>query len=132
MMLVATVNDVLADRTYPSPIVPRRRKPRRRTTRILLTFVACVLVLNALAGDRGLLATVSAGRAHGALSDDIATIREENAELREEVRRLREEPRAIEGIARRELGLIRPGERLFVVTDRPAPEPDGTPQLAAP
>ncbi len=48
MMPVATANDALADLTHPSPIVPRRRKPRRRTARILLTFVACVLVLNAL------------------------------------------------------------------------------------
>ena len=104
--------------------MPRRQKPRRRTARVLLIFVTCVLVLNALAGDRGLLATVSAGRAHGALSDDIAAIREENASLREEVRRLREEPGVIEGIARRELGLIRPGERLFVVTEGAASETD--------
>ena len=121
---MAPAYDVLADRTHPSPIVPRRQKPRRRTARVLLIFVTCVLVLNALAGDRGLLATLSAGRAHGALSDDIAAIREENASLREEVRRLREEPAVIEGIARRELGLIRPGERLFVVTEGAATETD--------
>lgn len=121
---MATTNDPLADRTHPSPIVPHRSKPRRLTARVLLIFVACVLVLNAFAGDRGLLVTVSAGRARSALYDDIAAIREENAELREEVRRLREEPGAIEGVARRELGLIRPGERLFVVTEGVEPEAD--------
>ena len=125
---MAPANDPHADRTHPSPIVPRRRKPRRRTARVLLIFVTCVLVLNALAGDRGLLATVSAGRAHGALSDDIEAIRKENASLREEVRRLREEPGVIEGIARRELGLIRPGERLFVVAEGPEPEANGVPR----
>ena len=121
---MAPADDVFADRTHPSPIVPRRQKPRRRTARVLLIFVTCVLVLNALAGDRGLLATLSAGRAPGALSDDIEAIREENASLREEVRRLREEPGVIEGIARRELGLIRPGERLFVVTEGAVSETD--------
>ena len=30
---------------------------------------------------------------------------------------------SIEEIARGELGLIRPGERLFIVTDRPVPGP---------
>ena len=122
---MAPADDVLADRTHPSPIVPRRQKPRRRTARVLLIFVTSVLVLNALAGDRGLLATLHAGRAHGALSDDIEAIREENASLREEVRRLREEPGVIEGIARRELGLICPGERLFVVSEGPEPEAGG-------
>jgi cell division protein FtsB len=37
--------------------------------------------------------------------------------LREEARRLREDPTAVEEIARRELGLIKPGERLFIVKD---------------
>jgi cell division protein FtsB len=30
---------------------------------------------------------------------------------------LRENPQAIEEIARRELGLIRPGEKLFIIKD---------------
>ena len=47
--------------------------------------------------------------------------RAENARLREEVRRLEEDPAAIEEIARRDLGLIRPGEKLFIVKDLPAP-----------
>jgi len=43
--------------------------------------------------------------------------RTENAELREMARRLREEPNAIEEQARRELGLIKPGEMLFIIKD---------------
>ena len=38
---------------------------------------------------------------------------------REEARRLREDPSAIEDLARRELGLIKPGEKLFIVKDIP-------------
>ena len=38
--------------------------------------------------------------------------------LREEVQRLYE-PAAVEEIARRELGLIKPGEILFIVKDAP-------------
>jgi cell division protein FtsB len=40
--------------------------------------------------------------------------------LREEARRLREEPSAIEEIARRELGLIKPGEKLFIIREAQA------------
>ena len=44
--------------------------------------------------------------------------RTENDRLREQIRRLSgEDPTAIEEIARRELGLIRPGERLFIIRD---------------
>ena len=39
--------------------------------------------------------------------------------LRGEVRLLREEPSRLEELARRELGLIRPGERLFIVPTEP-------------
>ena len=37
--------------------------------------------------------------------------------LRDMARRLREDPAAIEEQARRELGLIKPGEVLFIVKD---------------
>ena len=47
----------------------------------------------------------------------VARQRAENARLREEARRLREDPDAIEEIARRELGLIRRGEKVFIIKD---------------
>ncbi len=43
----------------------------------------------------------------------------DNARLREEARRLREDPSAVERIARRELGMARPGEVLVVVKTVP-------------
>ena len=49
----------------------------------------------------------------------VARQRAENARLREQARRLREDPEAIEEIARRELGLIRPGEKVFIIQDAP-------------
>ena len=49
----------------------------------------------------------------------VSVLRAENEGLRTDVRRLREEPRTIEELARRELGLILPGETLFIVTGAP-------------
>ena len=57
-----------------------------------------------------------------ALSGDLGRIRGENARLRQEVRRLREDPDAIEEIARRDLHLIRPGEKVFIIRDVSPPE----------
>ena len=62
---------------------------------------------------------LKAGRRHRVLVDDVTRLRRENATLRQEARRLREDPIAVEEIARGELGLIAPGELLFLFTDEP-------------
>ena len=51
------------------------------------------------------------------LAAKIARQRAENLRLRDEARRLREDSATIEEIARRDLGLIRPGEKIFIVKD---------------
>jgi cell division protein FtsB len=94
----------------------------RRMLAGLFLFVVSVLVVDALVGDQGLMATMRARKQHDQLVSDLARVRYENAALREEARRLREDPAAIEEIARRELGLMSPGETLFIIrdVDRPA------------
>jgi cell division protein FtsB len=119
----------VANKDEPRP-APRRRAPTpkrptrtRRIVHLLLIFVASVIVVDALVGDRGLIAILRARHEYDELSASIARQRAENARLRETVRRLREDPTAIEEIARRELGLIKPGERVFIVKDLPPPKP---------
>jgi cell division protein FtsB len=90
--------------------------------RYLLVFVGCVLIVDALVGEKGLLAMLKARGAYRQLEQSLSEARLENAKLREEARRLREDPLAIEEIARRELGLIRSGERLFIIRDIPLPK----------
>ena len=84
---------------------------------MLLLFVASVIVIDGLVGDRGLLAMMRARREYDTAAAAVARQRAENARLREEARRLREDPAAIEEIARRELGLIKPGEKVFIIKD---------------
>ena len=100
---------------------PNRDGRTRRIVRFSLVFLALLIVVDALVGDRGLLAMLDARRQHTELAATIARQRAENARLREEARRLREDPSAIEEIARRDLGLIRPGETLFIVKDLTSP-----------
>jgi cell division protein FtsB len=92
--------------------------------RVLLLFFAVVVIVDSIVGDRGLLAMLRARDQYDELAATIARQRAENVRLREDARRLREDPSAIEEIARRELGLIRPGEKVFIVRDlKPATPP---------
>jgi cell division protein FtsB len=103
-----------ADRATPT--LPARSRGRR-LLQYLLMFVTVVLVVDALVGEKGLLAMLKARDEYRALEVSLARARAENAQLRDEARRLREDPEAIEDIARRELGLIKPGEKLFIIRD---------------
>lgn len=76
-----------------------------------------MIVVDGVVGDQGLLAMRRAGHEHDELAATIARERATNARLRDQARRLREDPRAIEEIARRELGLIKPGEKVFILKD---------------
>ena len=99
----------------------RTRQPgfSRRLIHWLLLFAAAFIIVNGLVGERGLLAMLRAQHEYDQLSAEISRQRAENARLRDEVRRLTDDPSAIEEIARRELGLIRPGERVFIIKDLP-------------
>ncbi len=122
MTPMATVTPPRPARKTTRP-VGRPDPGRRRTVYFIAIFIACVLVANALVGDRGLIETMRARKQYAELAASIARLKQENAQLLEEARRLREDPQAIEEIARRELGLIKPGEVVFIVKDVPSPGP---------
>jgi cell division protein FtsB len=101
---------------------PGRPGRTRRIVHALLLLVAIAIVTDAFVGDQGLLAMMRARRQYNQLAGDIARQRAENARLREEIWRLRFDPEAIEEAARRDLGLIRPGEKVFIIKDLPSPD----------
>ena len=109
-----TANVARPDATTPKPTLAGRG---RRLLRHALVFITAVIIIDAIAGEKGLLALLQARREYSALERSLERARAENAELRDMARRLREDPSAIEEQARRELGLIKPGEVLFIVKD---------------
>ena len=90
---------------------------RRRVVQYFLLFVGVVLAVDALVGDKGLLAMMQAREEYSRLEGSLGELRANNARLREEARRLREDPAAVEDLARGELGMIKPGEKLFIVKE---------------
>jgi cell division protein FtsB len=93
--------------------------PTRRWIQYGLLFCTAALVVNALIGDRGLTALVAVKAEYRELQASLVEMRRENTLLRDEIARLTSDPRTIEAAARRDLGLTRRGELLFVVRDVP-------------
>jgi cell division protein FtsB len=126
-------SDTRPDRTPSRGPKPLRRKraepapaaalPRRKVLNLFLGFATAVLLIDALAGEKGLMERLRAGESYAAAVAQLQTQRAENAHRREYLRRLREDPALIEAIAREELGFIRPGELLFIVRDVPPASP---------
>jgi cell division protein FtsB len=109
------VKKARSSKAAPLSSAPRRR--RRRAIQYVLVLVGCVIVVDALVGEKGLLAMRKARQQYHALEGALAASKAENVRQREEARRLQEDPTAIEDLARRELGLIKPGEKLFIIKD---------------
>lgn len=90
----------------------RQIKGWRPSVILLLCFLG-VLLLVSLLGDRGLLQLYQMGQVKADLEQEIEALRHENAVLRLEVEAMRRDPSHAEEIARRDLGLVRPGEIVY-------------------
>jgi cell division protein FtsB len=109
----AGVEPLRRKRVAPAPSSPAGRK----AVHFLLIFVTLVLVADALVGEKGLIESMRARRQYREVAASLDALRRENGRLRETVRGLRDDPAAIESLAREQLGLIRPGEVLFIIKD---------------
>lgn len=81
----------------------------------IIVVLAIVVWLRVLFGPRGLGYLLALEIERRVLREEISEISHKNEALEEEIRRIREDPLYLERLARRELGLIRKGEVLFIV-----------------
>jgi cell division protein FtsB len=101
-------------------LTPRRRE--HAWTGRVLCFAGCVLAVNALIGERGLSETLRARQQFNAAVADLSRLQYENAMLAETIDRLRHDAQTIENAARADLGFVKPGEILVVLTTAEARE----------
>ncbi len=92
---------------------------RRSVVTMVALGIALLLVCDGIFGQRGVLANRRAQARYEAAVRALEEARQRNAALREEARRLKQDPAAIEEAARRDLGLMKPGEKLFILKDLP-------------
>jgi cell division protein FtsB len=102
------------------PTPPPHSRPSgrgRRVARVVLVIITAVVLVDAVVGENGVLALLQARRQFAAVERALEQSRDDNARLRETARRLREDQSAIEAEARRDLNMIKPGEKVFIVKD---------------
>lgn len=96
------------------------RQRRKKIWTYGLLALSAALMVNALMGEKGYLANLQARQEYEQVSESLRQLKAENARLEEDARRLQTDPRALEDSARLQLGLIKPGETLITLRDRPA------------
>jgi cell division protein FtsB len=89
-------------------MLPRLARPGWIVVGVLL-----VLAVTAVFGDNGVLALRHLRGEVAALHREIRSLEAENERLSKAIAELQENPAVIERIAREELGLVRPGERVL-------------------
>ena len=111
--------------TRDAAAAPKSGSPPRnsRLVRYGLIALTAVVIIDSLAGEKGLLSLMRARHELRVLEASVQAARVENQRLVEQARRLREDPATIEEAARRDLGLIKPGEKLFIIRDLPTAPP---------
>lgn len=103
------------------------RQWRRRIIGYALGTITFVLVVNALVGENGYLATLRANRETQELEATLRQIREENQQLQDRIHRMRSDPTALEEAARGELRMGKPGETMVVIKDAEKPKAPAAP-----
>jgi cell division protein FtsB len=89
----------------------------------LLVFTCVVLAIDALVGDQGVLQMMKKRDDLRALQRKVAAAKAENSQMWLDIQRLKNDPAALEELARRDLGMIKPGEKLFIIKDAPPASP---------
>jgi cell division protein FtsB len=98
----------------------------------LVLAILGVVVAAALLGDRGALHLWRLRTEVEAIHGEVRALEAENEQLARVIADLHDDPATIERIAREELGLVRPGERVLRFPRSPRPAPGRVPPAPGP
>jgi cell division protein FtsB len=87
---------------------------------LLLVGLILLVWYFSLFGEKGLIKIIQLRRERDRIVADVGRMEEENKKLQEEIKRLREDSRYLESVARRDLGLVKENEILFIFEDEAA------------
>jgi cell division protein FtsB len=104
-----------------SPPPARPTFSRRRLLMGVLSLGLLALAVHTAFGEHGYLALRRQQREMDRLQQEIQRLEEENQRLAAEIEALKTDPQAVERVAREQLKLARPGERVLTIPENPPP-----------
>jgi len=87
--------------------------PWQRFFLTVLGLGLLALVVHTLFSEHGYLAVQRHQQEYERLQQELQALQEENQRLEEEIKALKSDPRAIERVAREDLKMARPGEKVY-------------------
>ena len=93
--------------------------PFKRRLWVILALSVCLFLLYSAVGERGLVRLNRLMDQRDELRSRVHALDESNEELAQQVGLLRDDSATIENLARTELGMVRDGETVYILSDRP-------------
>jgi len=97
--------------------------PVKRRLWFVLALAVCLFLVYSAVGERGIVRLNRMVDQRDELRSTVRALAENNAKLGEQVSLLRDDPATIEYLARTELGMVRDGETVYILSDRPEGQP---------
>ncbi len=97
--------------------------PLRRRLWLVLVLTVCLFLVYSAVGERGLVRLNIILEQRDELRARVDALQESNLDLAEQISLLRDDPATIENLARTELGMVRDGETVFILSDLPGEQP---------
>ncbi len=92
--------------------------PVKRRLWFVLALAVCLFLVYSAVGERGIVRLNRMMDQRDELRSTVRALAENNVKLGEQVSLLRDDPATIEYLARTELGMVRTGETVYIITNR--------------
>jgi len=107
----------------PVPMPLQSVSPRRRLLLAVVGLALLALVVHTLFSEKGYLALRQQQQELERMQEEIQRLEQENRRLVEEIQALKSDPQAVERVAREQLKMARPGEKVIILPPEKPPSP---------
>ena len=98
-------------------------KPKKSKVVLILALTLILFLGYSLFEEKGFLKLSRMNAQRDGLLERVHTLKEENGRLAEEIKLLEGDDETLEALGRVELGLVKPGETVYILPEEPGQDP---------
>ena len=99
---------------------------------LVLLLASIALIVHNIFGQNGYFALRRQQKELHALQFDIQQLKQDNDQLEKHIKALKSDPAAVERLAREQMHLVKPGEKIYMLPDKTLGTPPPTPTTNVP